>query len=142
MTKPIMNLKKDDVIELLSFPFENINKKTITSINPSNLTCDNDLITCDSEMLISNTLRSEIFDEIEQIIGRKNHNDIRHIDTAYKEKCHLFISPDFKDIISKGEQLFKLTGIMFYYTEDIGSIIKYIEKLKKTNSSKPDDLAG
>ncbi len=131
MTKAIKNLKKDSDIELVSFPFENINKRTTDLKRPSELTCDSTFVTADSDMKISDTVASELFVDIEKIVGKGNYNDIRHIDTAYKEKCQIFVSPDKKDIVNNGRELFKLTGIKFYYCEDIQGINKYIKQIKQ-----------
>lgn len=130
MTKSIKNLKKDPSIELISFPFENINKRTTDSIKPSELTMDSTFVTMDSDIRISDTVGSEIFDDLKNIIGKENFNDIRHVDTAYKEKCQLFISPDKKDIVNKDVELFALTGMQFFYCEDISEIKKYINRIK------------
>lgn len=129
MNKEIRSLKNYRNIELISFPFENINKRTVDSKNPSELTCDSTFITCDSDILISNTVRSDIFESIGKLIGPENYNDIRHVDTAYKEKCKIFISPDKKDIVNKGEELEKLTGIKFFYCEDFDMIKSYINTI-------------
>ena len=131
MTKAIKNLKKDSDIELVSFPFENINKRTTDSKRPSELTCDSTFVTGDSDIRISDTVASELFAEIEEIVGKGNYNDIRHIDTAYKEKCQIFVSPDKKDIVNNGRKLFELTGIKFFYCDDIQGINKYIKQIKQ-----------
>lgn len=130
MTKEIRSLKQRDNIILISFPFENYNKRTVDSKLPSNLTCDSTFITADSDMLISDTVHSEIFDSIKRIVGSNNFNDIRHIDTAFKEKCKIFISPDKDDIINKGTDLENLTGIKFFYCKDFELIDNYINELK------------
>ena len=133
MTKEIKQLKKNSFIQLISFPFENYNRRTHNSKKPSELTCDTTLTFASSTMKIGDTGGSEIFCQIKDIIGKENFNDIRHVDTAYKEKCQLFISPDKKDIINKRERLFKLTGIKFFYCEDIEEIRNYIKTLHPTN---------
>ena len=131
MTKAIKNLNKDSDIELISFPFENINKRTTNSKRPPELTCDSNFVTADSDIRIFDTVASEIFANIEKVFGKGNYNDIRHIDTAYKEKCQIFVSPDKKDIINNGRELFELTGIKFYYCEDIQGIKKYIKQIEQ-----------
>lgn len=130
MTKPIKNLKKDSDIELISFPFENINKRTTDSKRPSEITCDSTFATLDSDIRSSDTVASEIFGDIEKIVGKGNYNDIRHIDTAYKEKCQIFVSPDKKDIVNNGKKLFELTEIKFFYCEDIQGINKSIKQIR------------
>ena len=128
LTRDVRKLKSDKV-ELITFPFENRNKRTRQSKKPSELLISNMFIRASSDIRIGDTDRSELFNQIESIVGKKNYNDIRHIDTAYKEQCHIFISPDKKDIVSKGEDLHKLTGIKFFHCDDIASIQKYISKL-------------
>ena len=127
MTKEVKELRNLDNIELIGFPFENPNKKVTRSDNPSLLMVDSTLITADDiGIRISDTDESEIFENIARIIGRNHFNDIRHIDTAYKENCKIFISPDKGDIISKAAELEKLTGIKFFYHKDIEGIKKAI----------------
>jgi hypothetical protein len=129
MTKKVRSLRQRDNIKLISFPFENFNKRTIDSKFPSNLTCDTTRITADSDILISDTLPSEIFNSIKKIVGANHFNDIRHIDTAYKENCKIFISPDKDDIINNGEELESITGIKFFFKEDFDLIENYINEL-------------
>ena len=131
MTKKVRDLKKIAHIVLISFPFENYNKRTTKSKKPSELTCDSTLITAESDILISDTCRSEIFNSIEKIIGKNNYNDIRHIDTAYKEKCKIFITPDKGDIVNNKVNLERITGIKFFYCEDINSIRNYLSKIQR-----------
>ena len=133
MNKEILSLKKDyQNIELISFPFENFNRKTIDSKKPSELTADSTFVTADSTILISDTESSDIFNILKKIIGPENNNDIRHVDTAYKERCKIFISPDKKDIISKRDSLEAVTGMKFFYCEDFTQIKKYLDDLIKT----------
>ncbi len=130
MTKEIKSLQNIADIELISFPFENKNRKVIRSNYPSELTMESTFITLDDTKIdISNTDRSEIFELIEKVIGANNYNDIRHIDTAYKEKCQIFVSPDKGDIISKSNDLEKYTGIKFFYCRDFESIRMEIDKI-------------
>jgi len=82
MTKSIKKLRRLENIELISFPFENFNKKTVSSKKPSNLTLDSGLWTWGSDIKFSNMGSSELFEGIEKIIGAKNFNDVRHVDTA------------------------------------------------------------
>ena len=106
-------------------------KEQLNCKKPSELTCDLTFITSDSDIIISDTARSEIFKSIEKIVGKENYNDIRHIDTAYKEKCTLFITPDKGDIVKHKENLEKLSGIKFFYCEDFEAIKGYIDKINK-----------
>ncbi|MCK6607390.1 MAG: hypothetical protein L6Q46_03690 [Flavobacterium sp.] len=132
LTKDIKALKKEPDILLLSFPFDNKNKITTYSKKPTELTCDNTFITCDSDIIIGDTIASEKFEEISKVIGRKHYSDIRHVDTAYKESCQLFISPDKGDIIANKERLKEITNIDFFHCQDIDSILKKIDSIRNS----------
>jgi len=132
LTKEVKELRNSDDIELIGFPHENKNKKVTRSDNPSSLTADNTFITPDDTRIkVSNIDKSEVFDKIADIVGRNHFNDVRHIDTAYKERCLIFISPDKGDIVSKALDLEKLTGIKFFYSRDIQRIKTAIQELKE-----------
>lgn len=128
-TKEIRKLGKKENIVLVSFPFENYNRRTTNAKKPSNLTWDSDLWTWDTDILFSDMEHSEIFTQLEKIIGPQNFNDIRHVDTAFKEKCQIFISPDKKDIINNSHALESVTGIKFFYCEDLKGINNFINSL-------------
>ncbi|MCR9181398.1 MAG: hypothetical protein NXH73_00580 [Flavobacteriaceae bacterium] len=130
MTKEVKKLKNDSSILLISFPFENSNKKTFSSKKPTELLASSGFTLASSSIRLSDTIQSEKYEEIKNIVGEKNFNDIKHIDTAYKEKCRIFISPDKKDIVNNGEEFNKITGIKFFYSEDIEEIKKYIYEIK------------
>ena len=129
LTKEIKALGLIDDIELIYFPFENFTRKAKRSNIPSELTWDNTFITFDDDKItFSNCDRSEIFEPIAKIIGLNNLHDISHVDTAYKERCLIFISPDKGDIISKASNLEQITGMKFFYCQDFESINNEIEK--------------
>lgn len=128
MTTEVKKLKTLENVELIGFPFESKNRKVFTASKPSELTCDNNFITADnSNIKVSDTERSEKFKEIAKIIGENHYNDVRHIDTAYKENCKIFISPDKGDIIDKAVELEKLTGIKFFHPNSIAEINRAIQ---------------
>lgn len=132
LTKEIKELRTTENIELFVFPFENKNRKVSRSNKPSMLTWDNKFITWDDTSIkFNDTDKSELFEGIAEIVGENHLNDIRHIDTAYKETCIIFISPDKDDIVSKAKALEKLTGIKFFYSQDIQGIRAAIHDLKK-----------
>lgn len=132
LSKEIKALKNLDDIELLYFPFENFTRKAKRSNKPSELTCDNSFYTADDNKIrISDTVGSNIYDLIVRIIGKNNIHDIKHVDTAYKENCQIFISPDKGDIINKAIDLEKLTGIKFFYCGDLDSINAEIKKIRQ-----------
>lgn len=131
MTKKIRTLKKVSNIVLISFPFENTNRRTLDSKKPSELTWDCTFITMDSDILISDTERSDKFEAIKDIVGTQHYNDIRHIDTAYKENCKIFLTPDKDDIANNAEKLEEITGIKFFHCDDFSAIENYIKQLNE-----------
>lgn len=132
LTKRIKQLAKSFNVYLVSFPFENINKKTKDCSKPSNLTIDSTYITADNtDICIGDTHLSNKFYEIQNIIGKNNFNDVRHFDTAYKEGCKIFITPDKKDISSKSERLFDATGVMTFHCDDIDRIKDFCNKISE-----------
>ena len=129
MNKKIKGLKLLKNVTLISYPFENKNKKTIDSKLPSNLTFDSVFTSFDCNLLFSNTAKSELFESIKKIVGGNNLNDVKHIDTAYKENCKIFISPDKDDIVKKGNDIEEITGMKFFYDRDFDLIANYISEL-------------
>ena len=127
MTSEVRSLKSNPKVKLIGFPFEMKNKRVYKATQPSELTCDSDLITADNtEIKVSDTVKSEKFELIAQVIGASNFNDIRHIDTAYKENCKFFISNDKNDIINNAVELENITGIKFFHPNEIEEIKKII----------------
>ena len=135
LTKDIRKLKKEFSIKIIYFPFENFTKKATEAKKPSGLTCGNQYIGAGSDIRIGYTESSPIFDQIKSIVGPNSSIDAKHIDTAYKEKCFLFITPDKDDILSKKVALEELTGIKFFYTEELSLIKEAIKKYYQKTSS-------
>lgn len=84
---------------------------------------------------------SEIFSEIISIIGRDNNRrDALHLDSAYKEGCHIFLTTDKIDIYSNK---FKLTDLcklkIFYVPDELDELEKYIESVKTIGIIVEDD---
>lgn len=82
----------------------------------------------DSDIRFCDTERSKKYDEMKKVIWENNIQDINHVDTAYKEKCKIFITNDKDDIIRCRVALENITWIQFFY-------FKEIDKLKTTINS-------
>jgi hypothetical protein len=73
---------------------------------------------------------SELFDEIKNLIGKNNPCDIFHIDSAYKEKCQIFLTSDKRDIHSKKAQVERLCNMkVFHPPSESLELIEYIVSL-------------
>lgn len=126
----VKHLEKDYNIEFVYFPYDISKTRHMKqSKKPSGLTADTAMLTADSTVAISDTEASQIFIELLRIIGTENKADARHIDTAFKEKCKIFITNDKKDIISKKEKLQELTQIDFFYVDELIQIENCIKSL-------------
>lgn len=138
LNRHVKKLKRQADIEIYSFPFENTNSKTKTSSHPSELRVSNRYLRINDPATtrINQTLRSDIFEEIEKIVGSKNYNDIRHIDTAFKEECQIFVTPDKKDISSKSEELEKLTGMKIIHSDNTDKLDRAINEIRRRASSR------
>lgn len=130
VTKEVREIGKSTKFTLISFPFENRNQRTTDATRPSHPTADSTFWTADNTRIkIGNTSFSEISNEVKDIIGLENFNDIRHFDAAYKEGAKIFITPDKKDIASKADSLFKISRIKVFHCDNITEIKKYCSEL-------------
>ncbi|MDP1623771.1 MAG: hypothetical protein Q8M08_15705 [Bacteroidales bacterium] len=126
--RDLKNLESEGKIEIVTFPYEGRSKKTPNFSSPSLVTCDSTYLTFDMTFRISDSVGSEMYDQIRLIVGKKNEMDVRHIDAAYKSQCQAFLTPDKKDIISKKVQLEKLLNMKFFHSrDDWGEFVKFIE---------------
>jgi hypothetical protein len=53
---------------------------------------------------------SPLFAQIREIIGSQNRRDVLHVDSAYKSKCHAFLTRD-NDILNHRDRLESLLGL-------------------------------
>jgi hypothetical protein len=111
-------LERAGKVELTAFPYEGKSRRTPLAATPSRVTCNETNVSCDSEILISDTVESEKYAEILEIVGRANELDVRHIDSAYKSGCAAFLTPDKDDIIAHRDELRRLLAMSFFHTRD------------------------
>jgi hypothetical protein len=74
-------------------------------------------MTCDSTIRIGDCVPSPQYQAIKAIIG-DHEFDARHIDTAYKNSCDVFLSRDKGDVISHAANLKELLGMEFLHPDD------------------------
>jgi hypothetical protein len=60
---------------------------------------------------------SKYFRAILALIGKENHRDALHVDSAFKSGCRAFITQD-SHILDNAKELEKLLGIRFFHTRD------------------------
>lgn len=132
LTKSIKNLCAKKDVTCLYFKFEEKCRKLKESDKPTDPVFSSTKLTWDSTILFNETFPSEKYNQIAEVVGKINLNDCKHIDTAYKEGCRLFITPDKDHIVKNGKVLFEITGIRFFHRDDLESIVDFIDSLKST----------
>lgn len=66
---------------------------------------------------------------IEELLGRNNIRDAKHLDSAYMEGCKAFLTSDKGDIISRRNELRLLLYIeVFHFHEDWNEFLALVEK--------------
>lgn len=72
---------------------------------------------------------SEVYESLIKIVGKSNHEDILHLDSAYKEGCNIFLTSDKDDIWSKRCDIERICGFNIFLHKDEESVKKYIDDL-------------
>jgi len=115
----------ENTIELIYFPYDENSRtnKISKSARPSVVTWENIHLKWEEmEHPFNDYVESEKFEEIKAIIGGSNKNDILHVDSAYKSQCLCMVTRD-NDILSKSEELERITQIKFFHPDqDIENI--------------------
>ena len=56
--------------------------------------------------------------QIQEIIGRENKRDVKHLDSAFKSNCQAFLTRDKGDILSKKNELEEILKMKFFHPDD------------------------
>lgn len=118
----LKEMEKKGLIEAIYFPYENIIRK-IKKLAPPSKVSWNEMDNFSWEV-VELTWKdsgevSNKFEEIEELIGKNNKTDIKHLDSAYREKCEAFITEDKKDIYSKRKELHELLNISVFLQSNL-----------------------
>jgi hypothetical protein len=63
--------------------------------------------------------QSDQWKAIQALLGKGNNVDAKHLDSAYMEDCHVFLTSDKDDIVARRREIEQLLGIrVFHYLED------------------------
>ena len=88
----------------------------------------------EADFTYNETFPSEKFNEIITTLkglGAKTDIDAKHLDTAYKNNCQIFLTRDKGHIINKRANLEKLLNLkIFHPTEEKELVIQYINSYK------------
>jgi hypothetical protein len=126
-------LERDGQIVRVLFPYDGHNPDGIRLATPSVVTTDSTWVTTDMTIPIGEMMESEKLDEIRRIIrrpsekviaapagliGKDTEGDARHLDSAYKSRCHAFITTDKGDILSHADELEPLLGLRLFHPDN------------------------
>lgn len=130
-TSELTRLKKEGCVDLFMFKYENKNRHVSSGL-PSKATHKdlknytfNDL----KELCYADFHGSEKYGEIASVVGLENRVDVLHLDSAYKNKCHIFVTNDKDDIGSKRDQLERLLNMRIFCVNEMESCVSYIEEI-------------
>ena len=122
----LIKLKDKSLVVLYYLPFENVHKKKqkkFEPIDPSGLTYNQSNFTYNHPGVTFNSASAELYKKIEKILGSDMEFDIKHLDSAYKNKCDCFITADKDEFIEgndgkRREQLEKLLSIKIFHQQE------------------------
>lgn len=118
--KELISLEKQGVVEVVMFPYENLNRKIRSTGLPSEATfADLDNFTWGTlPGTFGDYAGSDKYTAIMSIIGRQHRRDVLHLDSAYKSECRCFLTRDKTDIYANQEALSNLLGLKIYHSDD------------------------
>lgn len=118
----LSELERNGAIRVYQFKYENKNRKIRHHALPSRPTWSETKYAWNElKDLTWNDMgkQSEHWRAIESLIGKGNAVDAKHLDSAYREGCQVFLTSDKGDISSHRRALEQLLGIkVLHYRED------------------------
>lgn len=117
-------------IIVYGFEYENINRKIKNKGLPSSYMTWNDFNNSPAtigDLTFNDFYETDIFNDIIKIIGVENKIDANHLDSAYKNKCDIFLTSDYGDIYSKKDKLEPLLSMkIFMPQKNIEELTTYL----------------
>jgi hypothetical protein len=128
LTQEIKKLGKSGSVALVHFPYDPCSHiRTLAGIAmPSNAKIrDLNLPINDLPGTIADYSGSMHFAEIFSILGGQRQ-DALHVDSAFRQGCLAFVTPDRGDILKHKVELEKLLGIRFFHPDEWGDLERFI----------------
>jgi len=128
----LSKLEERGIIKLCSFVHENTNRKIKEKATPSDVVWDNRNFTWDDADMNwgFGSGRSDKFNKLIGMLGKESINDVRHLDTAYKNECNYFFTSDKKHILKNKIKLEKLLKLKIFHPIDDQAI--FLKELERT----------
>lgn len=118
----LSELERSGAIQVYQFKYENKNRKIIHRASPSHPTWKETQYTWNELAgLTWNDMgrQSERWPAILSLIGKNHTVDAKHLDSAYMERCQIFLTSDKGDIVTHRYPLEQLLGLkVLHYRED------------------------
>jgi hypothetical protein len=128
--KELSALERKGVICVYQFKYENKNRKITHRAAPSRPSWKE--VNCtwtELSGLSWNDMgkQSNLWEEIRALLGKKNTLDAKHLDSAYMEGCHVFLTSDKDDIVARRREIEQLLGIrIFHYQDDWDAFLQLL----------------
>lgn len=81
---------------------------------------------------------SDMYPGLVKLVGR--NKDSRHLDTAYRNGCHIFLTSDKGDISDRREAIALLTGIWVFHNDEMVELLALCGEQSILNPPSPGDL--
>ena len=123
----IRRLWREGRIDLVHFPYDAEDrrwhdKRGIPLARPS-------LVTLDSEVRVTDPIRisdaegSDLHPRIARVLGKHPRDfDVRHFDSAYKSRAHVFVTCD-TDLLDHADELYQLSGVHVVGPDELERLI-------------------
>ena len=135
--KGIKDLEKR--YEIVTFPYDSISNMRGNLSVPS-ATCFNDIglvsFSDIGDYTFEDLSESDLYHQISVVVGKHSHNDILHLDSAYKSRAQIFLTSDKKDIWRNREKLEEICKFKIFHTPSEDFLIRaFIEDYVSNISS-------
>jgi hypothetical protein len=129
LTREIKKLGQSEGIALVHFPYDpgsHTRKHTDIAIPSSAKIQDLNLPINDLPGVIADYSGSVHFAEVLSILGKQNWRDVLHVDSALKQGCLAFVTPDKGDIIEHKAELERVLGIRFFHSSEWNNLEQFL----------------
>ena len=136
LTREIKKLGQSAGVALVHFPYDpcsHTRKHTGIAIPSSAKIQDLNLPINDLPGAIADYSGSVHLAEILSILGKQNWRDALHVDSAFKQGCLAFVTPDKGDIMEHKTELERALGIRFFHASESSNLEKLLASPGTTN---------
>ncbi len=129
LTKEIKELGRRRNIELVHFPYDlgSHTRKIHGVATPSKAQFqDLNLSIAELPGAMTDYKGSPHLEEILLVIGSSNRRDALHVDSAFKQGCVAFITPDKEHILEHKTELESMLGVRFFHFSEWSNLEQFV----------------